>query len=669
MCGIAGIINIDGRSVRPKLLAEMSKAILHRGPDDGGYALINQKNRSMRLYSSPESPQVLRQQYPDIEQAQDSGFNLGFAHRRFAIIDLSLGGHQPFVLDDLVMTFNGEIYNYLELRDELKAQGVQFETDSDTEVMLQAYRVWGTDCFARFNGFWAAAIYDGRTRSVILTRDRMGKKPLYWARSGDSVYFASEIKALLKVPELAASKQENPEAAWLWVAKGLRDVDGQTLFKDIKSLPAGSFVEVTKDFPNPVNYYWTPPKERWSTRDISVKEAATRVRDTLQNAVAIRLRADVPLAIELSGGMDSSAVLALAAESHSDKLTTYTVKYPDPRWDEEPYARSVASRFNVDYRVVQPPLDVFWQRILPITFLEEEPFHSPNLHTSQIIWSMMRAQGIKVSLTGAAGDELFAGYGRYFKFAQQSHLKHGRLLSYLKNTLNWTERKGSLFSINSASIKRGTKRQLAEVAALLGLYQKKVGPRFLKNTSVYPLDQPSSLHEMLYNDVTETLIPYWLRSGDKGSMSVPFEPRSPLLDYRVVELAMQMPEDYLVRDGWHKWILRKAVEDVLPPDVVWRRKKMGFPFPIETFYKDYGHITGKILDSASNPHIDLSQREPLQRNWHAMSFILWYELFFNGNVDLFSDIREMVAGEADGSVGFDPLFLETCGEPYIQASL
>ena len=666
MCGIAGQINLDGRPVDPGLLAAMNRAILHRGPDDGGYALINQNTGSIRTFSAPESPAVLRERFPDISHAQTSDANVGFAHRRFAIIDLSVGGHQPFIQGDLCLTFNGEIYNYVELRQELEAQGYSFETDSDTEVMITAYRAWGTDCFARFNGFWAAAIYDKRSRKVLLTRDRLGKKPLYWARFGSSIYFASEIKALLLVPEISANKKQNDQAAWLWCAKGLRDVNGETLFEGIHSLPAGSFVDVDRRFPEVVNRFWTPPKQRWTRSDISIQDAATRVRDTLQDAVAIRLRADVPLAIELSGGMDSSAVLALAAQSHKDKLTTYTVKYPDPRWDEEPYARSVASRFNVDYRVVQPPLDVFWERILPITFLEEEPFHSPNLHTSQIIWSMMRAQGIKVSLTGAAGDELFGGYGRYYPYAQHSNLRSGRLLNYFKNMRYWTERSKPIHRSTLFRWKRSGKQQLAAMAAAVGLYTPSTGPKFLKNTAVLKLDEPKTLSEMLFNDVTNTLIPYWLRSGDKGSMSVPFEPRSPLLDYRVVELAMQMPEEYLIRDGWHKWILRKAVEDILPPDVVWRRKKMGFPFPIETFYKDYRHVTGKIIDSADNPNIDFSHRDRLQNNWQVMSFILWYELFFNNNVSLFSEIKSMVSREAK-SVGFDPVFLETCANPDMAA--
>ncbi|MEM7283125.1 MAG: asparagine synthase (glutamine-hydrolyzing) [Pseudomonadota bacterium] len=662
MCGIAGIVKLDGRAVEPRLLRAMNRAILHRGPDDGGYALIQQSSNRIRAFSSDQSPLEIKTRDPHIQNAVADGANVGFAHRRFAIIDLSIGGHQPIVLDDMCMTFNGEIYNYIELRQELENQGVVFQTDSDTEVMLRAYKHWGTDCFARFNGFWAAAIFDGRKQKVLLTRDRLGKKPLYYVRYGSNIYFASEIKSLLLVPEVAANKRQNDEAAWLWCAKGLRDVNGQTLFEDIHSLPAGSFVELDEQFPNVVNHFWTPPTERWSTKDISAEEAARKVRDTLQDAVSIRLRADVPLAIELSGGMDSSAVLALAASSHPEKLTTYTVKYPDPRWDEEPYARSVASRFNVDYRVVQPPMNVFWERIFPITFLEEEPFHSPNLHTSQIIWSMMRAQGIKVSLTGAAGDELFAGYGRYYPYAQRSHLKNLRFGDYIKNVVNWTERSTPIHKAWLKRMKLGGKRNLAKLAELAGLHKISQGPRFLTSEPTTKQPEPDGLSEMLFNDITNTLIPYWLRSGDKGSMSVPFEPRSPLLDYRVVELAMQMPESYLVKDGWHKWILRKAVEDILPPDVVWRRKKMGFPFPIESFYAEYKHVTGTILDRSNNPCIDLKFRDKLQHNWHAMSFILWYELFFNKNMTLFEDITRLVSGTQTPSVGFDPMFLETCGE-------
>lgn len=646
VCGIAGIVDFGSRAAEPALLRAMADAIRHRGPDDEGYVLIDPANGRCRQYRGPESPAALKDKLPHIDTARPAG-TVALAHRRFSIIDLSPAGHQPlFAADEsCCVVFNGEIYNYIELREELASQGVRFRSNSDTEVLIEAYRAWGTDCFARFNGFWALALYDFRARRLILSRDRLGKKPLYWTRLDQRLYFASEIKSLLCVPEVAAAKKVNERAVWHWCVDGRRDLANETFFEGIRVLPAGSWAVVDESFPASTHIFWEVPRQRLRESDIATDEAAARVRDLLDDAVRLRLRADVPLALELSGGMDSSTVLALASHHQHERITTYTVKYPDARWDEEPYARLVAQRYNVDYRVLDPDLSAFWQQVTAFTRLQEEPYHSPNMQVSQVIWSLMRVDGTKVVLTGAAGDEVFGGYAAYFWKAQIENLVRGRWGQLLSNVRHWTERE------TGPSMLGGL---LREAVFSLGLRRfvravKQAVPA-LENQYIQGIPTPArQYHRLMYSafqreEFQNTRMPYWLLSGEKTYMGIPFEARCPFLDYRVVELGTQLPTTYLIRDGWHKWILRKAMEPLLPAEVVWRRVKMGFPYPYERFFSSYRDVVDLILVSARNPYVNFDQEQRLRTNWQALSFILWYEYFMNDNRDLFRTIESMVAG-------------------------
>ncbi len=659
MCGIAGMINLAGGAIDPRLLRAMADSVRHRGPDDEGYALIDQAGGRAQSYSGADSPAVVRDRYPRIGgEAVVRAGNIGLAHRRFSIIDLSEGGHQPFFAGDgsCCVVFNGEIYNYIELREELERQGSVFRTRSDTEVLVEAYRAWGTECFQRFNGFWALALYDFRRRRLVLSRDRLGKRPLYYARIGQQVWFASEIKALLRVPQIAQRRAVNRDAVWHWCVDGMRDLEHGTFFHGIDNLAPASWTVVDADFPNRVSTFWEVPRKRMREADISVPEAAREVRERLLDALRIRLRADVPVAFELSGGLDSSAILALAHEVHGGRLRSYTVRFPDPQWNEEPFARAVASRYNVDYRVIDPVLDRFWQGIGAFTELQEEPYHSPNMQVSQEIWSFMRAEGVKVVLTGSSGDEMFAGYAKYYWPAQLENVLRGRWRHFMVNARQWTERQHSVARVaREALFALGLRRPARALKYRLR------GDDYLKDVP-FPRRQyhSRSLGESLRSDITNTLIPYWLMSGDKTLMGLPMEGRCPFLDYRVVDLATTLPVTYLVRDGWHKWILRKAMEDRLPAEVVWRRAKMGFPYPYERFFEKYRPVVDLILDNARNPFIDTSRKTRLRTDWRALSFLLWYECFFNDNRALFSRVEAMAEQQPHART-YVPAFLRPAG--------
>ena len=660
MCGILGIHRFDGRPVRPADLRAMSQVCAHRGPDDEGYVLVHRASGAFRAYAGADSPPEIRTELPLLgHEADPAAADVGLGHRRFSIIDLSPAGHQPFFSTDgrSCVVFNGEIYNYLELREELERAGRRFRTHSDTEVLLEAYAHWGTDAFARLNGFWALALYDFAERRLLLSRDRFGKRPLFWTQVGGAVYFASEIKALLRVPEVSDRRAVDEAAAYRWLAYGRKDLDDSTLYAGIRSLPAGTWCRVDEGFPAGAQRFWAPPTERLTERDIGVDEAAARLRETLTESVRLRLRADVPVGAELSGGMDSSAVVALASLVLDRPLTTFTVRFPEAEWNEEGYARAIGERYRTDYRVLDSPADRFWDDILAFTYLQEEPYHSPNLHTNQLIWARMRELGIKVSLNGAAGDEILAGYGHHFDLAQAENLLHGRLGAWAANARG---RVGG----GAVGAMAGPLRKLARAAmqpVLPSMIARRQRPTWVRalETRGNPVES-GTLSGVLLSDLTNTLIPYWLRSGDRGYMGVPLEVRAPFLDFRVSDLAFRLPTTYLVRDGWQKWILRKAMADLLPEEVLWRRQKLGFPFPVERFFQESAPIVETIWREARNPYLDLSRPERFGHDWKVLSFVLWYELFFNDNVDLFRRLETM-AGKGSAAGGFQPAYLTSCG--------
>jgi asparagine synthase (glutamine-hydrolysing) len=362
----------------------------------------------------------------------------------------------------------------------------------------------------------------------------------------------------------------------------------------------------------------------------------------------------------MSGGMDSSTLVALASGLSASRVTTYTVRFPEPEWNEEPFARAVAERFGVDYRVLESPSDDFWSRILAFTRLEEEPYHAPNLQTNQVIWAQMRAQGTKVSLNGAAGDEVFAGYGGYYAPAQAENLLHGRFRAYARNAWSHSEGTGRVRALSApvGSLARAAAKGTVGAA----LVRARGLPRHLRGlTAALSPGAGATLSHRLREDLTNALIPYWLTSGDRGCMGVPVEVRAPFLDYRVVDYAFTLPTSYLVRDGWHKWLLRKAMEDVLPADVVWRKRKLGFPFPVERFYARSASVIDLLFARADNPYVDTSAGGASRRDWRVISFLLWYELFFNDNTSLFRELEAAAPPTAGDGWGHVPQYLRTCG--------
>lgn len=599
----------------------MCQIMQHRGPDDEGAAFI----RSDTVGASGVAVHTLRQPITaDTRLLHD----VALGHRRFSIIAPTSAGHQPFWSTDgnLCLVFNGEIYNYVELRQELEAQGMHFRTDTDTEVLLQAFRCWDTDALAKLRGFWAFALYDARRRAVLLSRDPIGKAPLYICKIPGGFAWASEIKALrlIAAPDTMAPREQ---AIRDFVEHGWRDLDNHTFYSGVDTFPAGSFAWVREGSLGEATRFWSIPTERATERELPANDAVAQFRELFFQAVTRQLRADVPLAAELSGGMDSSSIVA-AAISLGHALSTYTVRFPQAHSNEEPYARILKDRYRarVDYHVVEEPADSFWAYANDYLALMDEPFHAPNMVTNFVVWQEMANDGIRVSLNGAAGDEVLAGYTNDYAWRYIRHLlRQKRIGRAATELIRYRELPGGLLAVRHLvrvmrrSISRASDDDLLRVPAIR--HHGSTGPR-------------DDLEGILIDLMGNWRMNYWLRSGMQSCMGVPMEVRTPFLDRDLVEFAFRLPTSYLIRNGWHKWILREAMRGSLPEEIVWRKRKMGFPFPIrEWLAASRGRFLSVVadmdcpyldLERMRNRYVELSQGNPY-RLWRLMAVALWWK--------------------------------------------
>lgn len=632
MCGIVGYYGTSEVKGGIENLYHALRKIVHRGPDDQGLTLIDKAGHFHDIKDISSG---------DVSKSSEQfSHHIALGHVRFSIVDLSSAGHQPFFTADesICISFNGEIYNYVELRDELKSLGVVFHTNTDTEVLAEAYKYWGVDCFDKFVGFWAVALFDRRTNKLLLARDRLGKAPLYICNNKNKLLWSSEIKGILS---MASEEHDQINASSIfhfsnWLK---RDFDNSTFYKNIQTVPRASYAWVQDDGSLDIHSYWNLPTTRLTEKELPVEEALEQFRNIMQDAVRIRLRADVPVAVQLSGGMDSSTLLATSVE-FSDSVSAYTVKYGYGDQDEEPFARMVAEQYadNVDYHVIKPSDDNFIDELPDYTRLMGEPYHSPNQLSSQHIWRQMAEDGLRVVIYGAGGDEVFSGYkSEYYHLFLKKLLSQGHGLTFLKEFFSCSEYPQGLalkeYAIMAAKLlpkipKRSSHGQVRFV-------DKRINP--LNQDFLEAMNQPlptNELYERQLENMADWRMNYWLRIDNQNSMGVPVELRSPFLDHRLMDFAFTLPETYLIRDGWLKWIVRKAMEDKLPKEIVWRRTKMGFPFPLKEWLVNNKDKFLEMLSGVDCPYIDLPKLgkhyvELATRHdeylWGLLSILLWWK--------------------------------------------
>jgi asparagine synthase (glutamine-hydrolysing) len=643
MCGIAGYIRAQRSRVDPALIERLMEPIRGRGPDDEGACFIDRERGNVVPAATDASVEEVTSRLPHFRaEAASLDHDVGFLHTRYAIVDLSPGGHQPFLSSDgrVAAVFNGEIYNYCELRSELESIGAAFRTTSDTEVLVEGYCRWGEELWPRMNGFWAVALFDRRDGSVVLSRDRIGVAPLYFREAGDGLYFASAIGSLLDAqPGLTV----DDDVMRGFVETSQKDFDDSTYYREIRSIPPATWVRFASGEwrveKAKREAFWALPRSRWSAADVSLEDAVQRFRDTFINSVEIRLRADVKVAIELSGGLDSSSIVAVAAGLRSNNISTYTIEVPEQ--NEEPYARAILERYPVDYRVLRDPEDSFFEEMAGFVGVMEEPFHSPNIYTHYKMRQRMKAQGVSAVLSGSGGDEVVAGYeGEFWRTVAQELLRRGERRHVMTHEL--ARRVGPITSWKHVLPAMGRVADLSRRLvrrAVLGLGTRRRSqtpfvPPARSRASELRAGYPTlSFHEQQRYHFQVGLLPYYLRSNDHFTMAIPLEHRFPFLDYRIVELGLQVPPAYLFKGGWTKYLVREAMRPFLPDKILWRREKMGFPFAYERFFASH---RGQLL-----PYFELGARavqypadtsafdsmscvDPM-RTWRICSTGMWIE--------------------------------------------
>lgn len=660
MCGVLGWWNISGKTIDANSIHRLTDRIAHRGPDDEGYLFVNRKAGLVSQFCGNCSPLEIKKEMPHIEQsevwARENQADLAMSHRRFSIIDPKPDGHQPFcdVRQKVWLSLNGEIYNYIEVREELIALGHQFRTSGDTEVLIQAYLEWGENCFEKLNGMWAIALYDVEKRNLILCRDRTGERPLYWIRQNDSIVFASEIKALLD-DEIYPNRQVNSDAVYNFLYQAASDLDERTFFAGIESVPAATVVRISHTGEITTKKYWKLPVNRaTSTDEKKIPNIAEELRVLLKSSVDLRLRADVPVNVALSGGMDSSSVVAMAATIRGQgMLDTYSVRFEEAEWNEYPFAHAVAEKYQVKNFVIDPTHDWTWQYLPEFVEAMEEPFHAPDLVPDYIVRHKLAERGIKVNLSGIGGDELFAGYDYHRRLHILDLSRSGNKIEAIK---------AMAFASDTTPLKSSLKFAQYKIGSFYQRFQSKNNTdRDLRNQAVVNANQiklrefPDSCDERLRSDIEWSLLPYWLRAGDKSCMAVPIEVRYPFLDHRLIEFAMKLPISILIREGWSKWILREAMKDLLPAEVVWRKKKMGFPFPIVEWLTDARPRLKLLFQEMENPYLSTQfwceNLDALIKSdpwfvWRSLTLEMWHRRYFRGLNPLPNLESKVIAGES-----------------------
>jgi len=629
MCGIIGIMCKPG--YRPEEIHAAIDVMEHRGPDDQGVMYIERSGPLHTSATEVESHGIIN--------AIGDSLKLVVGQVRFSLVDLSTAGHQPFVTDDgrICLVFNGEIYNYVELRRELEAAGITFSTQTDTEVLAKAYIHWGVECFNKFIGFWAVAIYDLEEKTTLLARDRLGKAPLYFIDNKQGFFFSSEINSLLELaPE---ERSQINEESILHFANWLKkDFNNTTFYKNIETFPAASYAWLSDDGSLDIHQYWDIPNERMSESEISIDDAVEQFQFLISEATRVRIRADAPVAVQLSGGMDSSTLLASAVD-HASSVDAYTVKYGYGEQDEEPYARMVADRYKdkVNYHVVNPVEQDLLKELPDYTSLMSEPYHSPNQLSSQHIWKRMANSGIRAVIYGGGGDEVFAGYGsEYYAPYLRQLLSQGNISRFSKEFFGSSEYRGKFPVVDCL-------KMAARMFPVVPRKSTHGRVRFI-DQRINPLNDdlinssvrtpPNNLFEKLEENMKDWRMNYWLRIDNQNSMGVPVELRSPFLDHRVIEFAFKLPVSYLMRDGWLKWIVRQSMVGKLPAEIVWRKVKMGFPFPLREWLGKNASSFRGMLEHSSCPSVDAKKlfknfdqlnQVDSEYLWGMISILMWWE--------------------------------------------
>lgn len=566
MCGIAAMVGLGGRPADPAAIERMMSSLVHRGPDGEGIHILG---------------------------------SVGLGFRRLAILDPSPAAHQPMVSQDgrHSLVFNGEIFNYIELRDELRSLGYTFTSSGDTEVLLHAYRHWGAECLPRLNGMWAFLIYDRERRTVFGSRDRFGIKPLYFYHSEQYVLFASEIKAI-RISDLYAC-EVNWHIAARFLLESRLDEGYESFYAGISQVPPGTAFEL--DLEGRLRQW-----RYWSMEQISHIEVTNPVeafREVFDDSVRLRMRSDVPVGVCLSGGLDSSSIACAAARLKSSSKSQAdeplrAFSFMSPEYDESAFIEDTVRQAHAQLnRLETDPLQL-WNTISRVLWFHDEPVHSMTALVGFELMRLAASKGIRVVLNGQGADETLAGYFIFFPEYWETLLGMGKVTEAWRQTRSYAATHGAnqWNLLLSASV-RMLCRKLHHIGPYHDLARWRHHRRIRNNPwytrelsrSLQPeeLDgMDGSLDAVLRQAVGNFPLPLYLRIEDRNSMAHSVEARLPFLDYRLVSLIFNLPAQWKLRGPWNKFLLREAMRSQIPESVRTRSDKMGFPVPAKHWFTD-----------------------------------------------------------------------------------
>lgn len=533
MCGIAGIVHFSGNPITQEKLKKMTDSIAHRGPDGEGFWISEDEK-------------------------------IGFGHRRLSIIDLSTNANQPMHFQDrYVICFNGEIYNYIELRNELKSIGYSFQTDSDTEVLLAMYAEYGEGCLKELDGMFALAIFDKSEQKLFLARDRFGEKPFYYYIDNDKLLFASEMKALWTY---GIKKEIDPLKSEMFLNTGkyTEQTDlNQTFYKGIRTIPNAHFATFyLRDKDLNFSSYYNIDLSRDSS--ISLIEATEKFTFLFNQSIKRRLRSDVPIGSSLSGGLDSSAVVSAISDikNKDQKQLVFSAKFPGFSKDESVYIDHILDHIgNIeDYFIVPTDRDLY-EALEEMIHFQEEPIRSASIFAQWSVMKLAKENGVTVMLDGQGADEYLAGYiGYYDLYLKQLYYNDIKFYS------------GELTRVNA--LRGGRFPDMNQTETLKGkisrIKNKLTGTKIVSD---------NALKERLKLDSLNGNLLELLRYADRNAMAHQIETRLPFLYHELVDFVFTLPDEYLLNEGWTKYILRKSVESKIPASITWRVDKVGYEPP------------------------------------------------------------------------------------------
>lgn len=630
MCGIAGYLDFD-RNVNIQVLNNMTEIIRHRGPDDEGYGLFDFE-KCYHFSGDDTPPECSVKKKLREASVQEQASFLGFGYRRLSIIDVSPAGHQPMEDNEAKTTivFNGEIYNYIELRNELKESGFHFKTNTDTEVLLASYKMWGEKCVTHFNGMWAFAIFDRQNSKLFCSRDRLGAKPFYYYLNGNHFVFGSEIKQICQDDLLERRFNEKRLAATLLMR--LQDYSEETLLSNVFELPGGSNMTLELDLTER-KIIKVIKKTYWDL-DISNTENSNKWYERICDSVKLRLRSDVPFGVMVSGGVDSSFLLNEICKCinmddtlSSRRIDTFTSCYRnDNENDETYYAQLVNKAWNTREHLIYPDEQDTLEAYRKMVWHYEDLAPFSTLGSFLTLRDVAKT-GVKVIIDGQGGDESMLGYERYYAYYLLDLIK--------KNPISGLKQISSIVHHSRLSYKL-----LVEYIIYFGIPQIRVirnkvrakrlySKTFLKHFSareMFSMLKTKNLNGMIYKEIRKTQLPHILRMEDRGYMAYSMESRVPFIDYRYLEEAVKIPPMSKIRNGYTKYLLRSKMQGMIPDEVVWRKNKNGWSSPSK-----------KWVDKFDKFEVDKMLQSPVSEKYFNMPYVRqkWIENPYGKEIEAF----------------------------------